>query len=408
MIIITSILLMNLKNLNIERIYQILLIVLALSLSLPERILPLVMILLAPLSLYLRFKHKLNYFKNKDSWFYVLIFLLYVLGLLWCDQTKEGLKIIEKNLSFIVMPLVIIPQLLPHKKKILSAFIISFIIIALYTLVATLINILFFESELRWYFQEIDKFGFHPTYMGLYCLLAIVMITREKLFENNKKLNWILLSFLILFLFFLASRIAILALVFLLILRLITSWKKEYFIGLISIFVIGVGLFFASDDFNYKTKQLLDFKGLTYYDNNNYGSVSVRVAKIKASLKVWSQNPWLGSGTGCLKEDLVTAYRSKSIECWPCSRQQYNPHNQYLSFLAGHGVVGLVLFSALLLFLVYRGIRSKNNILLECLLLFMIVFLTESVLHRQRGLTAFLFFMILFYGIHNQRKELNR
>lgn len=366
------------------------------------------MILLAPLSLYLRFKHKLNYFKNKDSCLYVLIFLLYVLGLLWCDQTKEGLKFIEKNLSFIVMPLVIIPQLLPNKKKILRAFVISLIIIAVYTLVATLINVSFFGSEFRWYFQEIEKFGFHPTYMGLYCLLAIVMITREKLFENYKKLNWILLSFLMLFLFFLASRIAILALVFLLILRLITSWKKEYFIGLISIFIIGVGLFFASDDFNYKTKQLLDFKGLTYYDNNNYGSVSVRVAKIKASLKVWSQNPWLGSGTGCLKEDLVTAYRSKSIECWPCSRQQYNPHNQYLSFLAGYGFMGLALFLALLGFLVYKAIRYKNILLLESLLLFMIVFLTESLLYRQRGLTAFLFFMILFYGIHNYRKDLNK
>lgn len=378
------------------------------SLSLPERILPIVMIVLAPLSLYLRFKHRLNHFKNKDSWLYLLIFLLYVLGLLWCDQTREGLKFIEKNLSFIVMPLVIIPQLLPPKKTIFKAFIISLITIAVYTLVATLINISFFGSELRWYFQEIEKFGFHPTYMGLYCLLAMVMLTREKLFDNKKKLKWILLSFLILFIFFLASRIAILALVFLLVLRLLISWKKEYFIGLISIFIVGVGMFFISDDFNYKTKQLLDLKSITYYDNNNYGSVSVRVAKIKASMKVWSQNPWLGSGTGCLTVDLVTAYRSKSIECWPCSRQQYNPHNQYLSYLAGYGFVGLTFFLLLLILLAFKAIKTKNLLFLESLFIFMIIFLTESLLYRQRGLTAFIFFMVLFYGINIHRKALNK
>ena len=387
---------------NLKKLYQILLLVLAISLPMPEPILPIILIALTPLSIYLRINQKISIFSHKDTIWYFVLFVLVVVGLFWCIETKQGFKLVEKNLSYLILPIVIIPQLIKDSIQLYKGFVISLLIVAGFTLIATLTTTAFFESESRWYFEEIERFGFHPTYMAVYSLLAIVFLSYFNIFKN-KFLTYLTIAFFVLFLFFLASRIAIIILVCLLIFKLIVTFEKRYLVGLTIVFLTGASLFFISEDFNYKTKQLLDFKGVTYYDNNNYGSVSVRVAKIKASLIVWEKNKWLGTGTGCLKPELVKAYRSKELECWPCSRKEYNPHNQYLHFLAEYGIVGVVLFLGLLIFLIINALKTKDYTFLEVLIIFLFVFLTESLLFRQKGITAFTFFMILIYRLKNRK-----
>lgn len=389
---------------NLKKLYQILLLVLAISLPLPEPILPIILIALTPLSIYLRINQKISVFSHKDTIWYFVLFVLVVVGLFWCIETKQGLKLVEKNVSYLILPIVIIPQLIKDSIQLYKGFVISLLIVAGFTLIATLTATAFFESESRWYFEEIERFGFHPTYMAVYSLLAIVFLSHFYIFKN-KFLTYLTIAFFVLFLFFLASRIAIITLVCLLIFKLINTFEKKYLVGLTIVILTGASLFFISEDFNYKTKQLLDFKGVTYYDNNNYGSVSVRVAKIKASLIVWEENKWFGTGTGCLKPKLVKAYRSKELECWPCSRNEYNPHNQYLHYFAEYGIVGAVMFLGLLFFLIFNAIKKGNYILIEVLIVFLLAFLTESLLYRQKGITAFVFFTVLLYRLSNIKNK---
>jgi len=390
---------------SLENLYNTLFVSLIVSTVLPEVFFPVLLVCILPLSIYFRYRDNISLLNEKDTLLFFGMFLIILIGLFWCDNTFPGLKLVEKNLSYIVLPIVILPKYLKDIYKLQKTFVIAFTLISIYTMVVVLWKANSSAEGLRWYFEYIENTGFHPTYMAVYSLLAIVFLSNTRLFPKNKNLSYFFIVFFVLFLFFLASRIAILILASLLIFKLFLSFERKYLIGLVVVFLTGITLFFASEDFNYKTKQLLDFKGVTYYDNNNYGSVSVRVAKIKASLKVWEEHKWLGTGTGCLKPELVKAYRSKELECWPCSRNVYNPHNQYLHYLAEYGILGGLLFFGLLFFFIYNALKKKDYVLLEVMMIFLLVFLTESVLYRQKGITAFVLFTILIYRISTRKTE---
>lgn len=283
------------------------------------------------------------------------------------------------------------------KKTIIKGFILGFSFIAIYTILFSTFNFYFFNSGTKWYFQNIEHYGFHPTYMGMYSIISLIFLEREKLFKiNNIKI--LLITINILFIVFSASRIAIIALLLIFILRAIFERKKRYLIIVGGAFSSLFLFYLLSNDFRFKVNQLTSFKGFDHYDNNDYGSVSVRVAKIKAAKKVWLDNKWFGVGTGGLTESLIKEYRSKEIECWPCAQRRYNPHNQYLSILSGHGLIGFFIFALLMIFLLYRAFKDRNYVLLELVLLFLIIGFTESILERQKGLMLFTFFLYFCYS----------
>lgn len=378
---------------SIEKLYNILLVLLAFSISLFERITPIVIILLAIVSLISRVKHKIFFKKGDLAYLFFAIFFYYVIRLYGSHNFAEGLKFIEKNLSYLIIPIVVIPSLITNINNVYKGFILSFALVCVNTIVLSTINFLFFNPENVWYFQTIEKFGFHPTYMGLYALISIIILDKLKPF--NTRINLLLIGVNILFIIFSASRIAIFGLIFIFIFRAIIFRKKSYVYTLFLAGALLIAAYFVSNDFRYKIDQLKSFKGFDYYDNNDYGSVSVRVAKIMAASNVWSDNYWFGYGTGGLNEALNEQYRSKAIECWPCSQRKYNPHNQYLSVLAGHGVIGFALFVVLFGYLLFYAIKYKNIMLIEFIIIFLIVGLTESILERQKGLLLFTF--ITFY-----------
>ncbi len=386
---------MNLRNISLEQGYQFLLVALAVSLSLPERVAPLVIIALVLVSVALRVKHKIGLkYQPIVAYLFFAIFVYYSIRLFGSHNVHVGIKFIEKNLAFVALPLAILPNFIKHVNSVYKGFILGFSAVAVFTMFFCGVDYLFFNSENRWYFQNIEDYGFHPTYMGLYAIISIVILDRNKIFR--KKVNLLLISINILFIIFSASRIALLALIVLFVYRAIFFRKKEYIIALIVSCIVSVSFYFISNDFQYKINQLATFKGLNHYDNNDYGSVSVRVAKIIAAKNVWKENVWFGYGTGGLNDELNKQYRSKAIECWPCSQRKYNPHNQYLSILAGHGILGFVLFLLLIGYIAYHAIKNKDYMVLEFILAFLVFGLTESILERQKGILLFTF--LCFYS----------
>lgn len=382
---------------TLQNTYNFLLIVLAASFSLPDRVAPPILIVLALASVALRFKLKIPFSLNRVSILFIVIFLYYLFRLWGSNDLSDGIKFLEKNLSFIIVPLIFIPNLIHNKKSIIKVFILGFSSVAIYTIIFSTISHYFLNSDTKWYFQNIEQYGFHPTYMGMYSIISLIFLEREKLFKN-KNFTILLIAINIAFIIFSASRISIITLIFIFILRAIFERKKHYLIILVGAFSSLLLFYFASSDFKYKVNQLTSFRGFNHYDNNDYGSVSVRVAKIKTAKKVWLDNKWLGVGTGGLSDELVKTYRSKDIECWPCAQRRYNPHNQYLSILSGHGLIGFFIFALLIISILFRALKDRNYILLEIVLVFLTIGFTESILERQKGLMLFTFFLYFCYS----------
>jgi len=102
---------------SLQNCYNVLLVALVASFSLSDRIAPLVFILLAVVSVALRLKLKIPFSLNTTGVLFSAIYLYYLFRLLGTNEITDGIKFLEKNLSFIIVPLVIIPSLICVKKK---------------------------------------------------------------------------------------------------------------------------------------------------------------------------------------------------------------------------------------------------------------------------------------------------
>lgn len=381
-------------KITLHNAYHYALCFLAFSLSFPSTLFPIGIASLVLIAIFLRFKEKNTQIDKRLTLFYVVIFAYIALRVIGNEDVRYGIRVLERNLPLLLIPLLIIPNRIKQPKDFYRSFVLG---ISLASIIAMLgvgyDQFIAVKEEPTWYFSAIDDYGFHSTYMAMYALVAIVMLSERKLFTQTRTIA--LSALLSLFVLFSSSRIALIVLLILLIIKAISSGKKVFYYSFGMVGVILIAVFSFSEDFRFKINQLKDFQGFTHYDNNNYGSVSVRVAKIKASMLVWEENKWFGKGTGDTREALVQKYRSKEIECWPCARARYNSHNQYLTVLASYGLVGFLLFGAWVAYLFFTAWKENNKLLLGILFIFLMISLTESILEVNRGVIPV--FLLLYY-----------
>lgn len=383
--------------------YHYALCFMAFSFSFPSTFFPFAIGVLALTGVLLRFKTNDKSIDKQLMVLYLLLFGYMAIRIIGNVDVRYGFRVLERNLPLLLIPLLVIPNKLKKPKEFYKSFIFGISIAALIAMIGVGYYQLFADKEdTGWYFTAIADYGFHPTYMAMYALIAIIMLSEKRLFA--KRWTMVLNVLLSVFILFTSSRIALITLFLLIVIKAIVSRKKNFYYALGLTSVLLVAMFSFSEDFRYKVNQLKDFKGFSYYDNDNYGSVSVRVAKIKASILVWKENKWFGNGTGDFRETLVQKYRSPEIECWPCARERYNSHNQYLNVLGAYGIIGLLFYGSIIIYLLYKAWKTKNSLLLGVLFIFLIISLTESILEVQRGVVI-VFFLLYYIPLANRIED---
>jgi len=381
-------------KLTLHNTYQYAMCIMAFSFSFPSTLFPIGVALLAITGVFLRIKEKNKEVDKYLGFFYLILFSYIALRIIGNENLRYGLRVFERNLPLLIIPLLIIPNKINQPKYFYRSFVLGIAIASIVAMVGVGFNqFIVANEESTWYFSAIYDYGFHPSFMAMYALVALIMLDQRPLFSQT----WtILLSVLFsLFVVFSSSRMALIVLLLLIIIKAIISGKRIFYYGLVVITILMGAFYYISDDFRFKVNQLKDFQGFSYYDNNNYGSVSVRVAKIKASNMVWQENKWFGVGTGDYRDALVEKYRSKEIECWLCARERYHSHNQYLNILVAQGLVGLFLFAIWVTYLLYLGWKEGDSLLLGVLFIFLMFSLTDSILEVQRGVVVVYF--LLYY-----------
>src|SRR5690625_2754683 len=381
-------------KLTLHNAYHYALCIMAFSFSFPFTLFPIGIALLAFTGVFLRIKEKNKAVDKRLAIFYVILFSYITLRIIGNDNLRYGLRVFERNLPLLIVPLLVIPNKIKQPKYFYRSFVLGIAFAGIVAMIGVGYSQVFVANEeAEWYFTAIYDYGFHPSFMAMYALIAIVILDQRNLFSQT----WtILLSvFLSLFVVFSSSRMALIVLLLLLIIKAIISGKRIFYYGFVVVSILMATFYYISDDFRFKVNQLKDFQGFSYYDNNNYGSVSVRVAKIKASNMVWQENKWFGVGTGDYRDALVEKYRSKEIECWLCARERYHSHNQYLNILVAQGLVGLFLFAIWVTYLLYLICKECDSLLLGVLFIFLMFSLTDSILEVQRDVVVVYF--LLYY-----------
>jgi O-antigen ligase len=81
----------------------------------------------------------------------------------------------------------------------------------------------------------------------------------------------------------------------------------------------------------------------------------------------------------------------------------YNFHNQYLQTMAELGIIGLLSLGFILINFLKIPFKSRSLFPILIAVVFLILFLTESYLVRQRGIVYFLFYYCLIIKYAQQR-----
>lgn len=138
-----------------------------------------------------------------------------------------------------------------------------------------------------------------------------------------------------------------------------------------------------------------------FYEYDNYTknqvvngfSLAMRLEYWKNSWQIVTQNPVFGVGTGDIKNEIALGYEQSNSVLEKKYRKR--THNQYLTFWASFGILGLLVF---IFYLAYPliTIQSKNRrIYAVFLVIACLSFITEDTLETQAGVTFFALFNTL-------------
>jgi O-antigen ligase len=346
-----------------------------------------------------------GFYKNRQIVFFILfLFVIPILSLLY--STDKSLFLVEKRLSLLIFPLVIFSVIIDQLKlkKILYSFVIGCTIAASYSLAKAIGNTELFSSEMTLY-----TLGISHVYFGLYLCFAIITLTYFLSKENWPSLYatvlvvWIFSLCTILFI--LGSRMAIISLLllsFIALVAFIVKTRKWFTALLIAIFPLIIFLFVFLNFENSRNRVMFLFDKSNYVVGDNYwNNIGSRLSSLKCISETYCNNPFFGTGIGDIQQDLNNC----NIQLGYVTLVDMNPHNQYLQFLLGVGVIGFGGFLFFILYSLMKGYLTQKTLFLSFIFIFSFCCLTESLLERQQGVMFFSFFYFVLLLSKSEKNE---
>lgn len=114
-----------------------------------------------------------------------------------------------------------------------------------------------------------------------------------------------------------------------------------------------------------------------------------RLTSLRLGIAVWQDNFWLGTGPGNLRQEMDARY----AEVLPGTEGK-RPHNQFVSALAGSGLLGGIITLGCFFLLAYVGLRRENPVYLAVWTVLFFSCLVENTLETSAGVTLFCLFLL--------------
>jgi O-antigen ligase len=132
---------------------------------------------------------------------------------------------------------------------------------------------------------------------------------------------------------------------------------------------------------------------MTYYNGGypNFKSLTTRFISYDAAISIFKEHPLFGCGIGDIKNETDNYFH----QYYPMIEIPILPHNQFLFYLAGTGIFGLILFCFCFYFPLFYNNNWRNKILLTHYVMLTLSFMTEPMLETQLGVAFSLLFIFL-------------
>ena len=371
---------------------------------------PLFFILLITVVLSGIIKKEVSFQLNVISSLFLLFYFCYLIGIIFTREINAGVFELEKKLSFVIFPLLLSLKF----KKIWSinvaymGFILATFLVTLYGIIMALSAWLGAGGGNWVYFSSAISPIHHPSYLAAYLTISTAFAFigwREKLAFFS--LYWIIpfTIFVIVihgFLQSLSGTLFLLIAIFTsLLIWLRNKFRRPIFYTIIILmpiigFIVINSIPSIQNDWKDATSNVIEYsknsKSFVENREQTLSSSSVRIILWTAAFQIFYKHPF-GVGTGNMDEFMekeLIILKQKEL-----TKQNFNPHNQFLQTAVEIGFFGLLVFFAILFSSIYFGLKYKNYLLIiiSSNLLFNSLF--ESMLQRQSGIIFYCFWLCL-------------
>ncbi len=330
------------------------------------------------------FKSRLQKLKQTPVLFlFMALPFVYAFGMLYTESVKDGVALLTRSLGLTVFPLIIGTLKNPLSQKEVRSIFTVFVCVTLLISVSGIVVPI----------ETVDTvFTTTRNYRALYLILAFAFVLYYGFFTKAlsvpTRIGIVTLAILLMFLLIdTASKIHIFLCPLIIILFSFSLLRRVQNVALAIAFFLAISalwaVFIVNNDFT--SDRIKRFFVTTDY---------IRRRNWKTNIEVIKENLMFGVGTG----DGLAELQDHREKFWMEYEQEYNSHNQYLEILLRTGLIGLLIFAAMLLVPLSASIKTKDYLYLAFILIFMVACLTESLLIRQKGIAFYSFFNIVFWS----------
>lgn len=328
------------------------------------------------------------------GWPILIFFVLAVVGAFYDTTFSNGIKLLEKYWTFLLVPIVILAgKEFYHEKR--NGIFLALVWGSVATLVICYGNLIYemiARNEPITYFFRWRHIGHqfteiadtHPTYLGLFIATSIIFLFQNKSLNDSIKLP--LMVFLLFGLFQLASRMALFLVILFMVALMLKNAKKNW--GQLLLLVLGVIAGIV----------VLNKVGSKYVKDRLFTVETVlndkRFQRWEASYEIFNENPFWGVGFSKIESIRHEKYVQYGFEV--AARKDLNAHNQLLELLSRNGVIGGFVYVCSLGFLLLLSVYRRDYLFTFIFIAFILANFTESTLVRIKGIEFFAVFASLF------------
>lgn len=348
---------------------------------------------------------------NKPLVWFVIFFMVHVIGLLNTDNSNEGVADIGMKLSFILMPLIL--GFVKSNFK-LSHFI-KFFAIGLVITCTIAYTIAVYKSIINrednhWaYFTgSYLSYSMHRSYFATYLVIGVGL----SVYQFFKSKHWfygfttLVFSITALLCYSKAGIIMLILMAIYLSVHYMIQFKRVKLGLVIMVVMIGaIGtVFYSNKTIRVRFSKMVEAVTSSQHDQQHLESSNSRVIMWKTSFQLFSENPLIGVGTGDVSDELDA--RNYQLGNIAVADESLNSHNQFLNSMVQLGLLGLI--PLLMVFVASFKNAASNKSLPYFLItaIFFVSLLFESFLETQAGIMPVTFILCLFAVLMQNEKAI--
>ncbi len=357
-------------------------------------------------------------FDNKLTLLLVLFYLLHIVGLLYTENTKQGLFDLEKKISLIAIPLLASPLFNQltfvniHRLRI-GIGLISLASSLGYLAFAGFRYYIMFDKD-AFYFENFIPYNY--VYFSYYFSFAILCLMYEFWTVTIKPfwrfaILFVLPAYALAILTVVSSKMGIISFLvgyFVLLIFYIKNYKLVIAgvvsILLISVLLISTNITTLERFINLKEKVEILKKDKYSYDEPFTG-LTLRLTFWRLAVKhlVEDDTYVFGTGTGDAQDYLNKIYALHNLDAG--GYKDFNPHNQWVQTFLQLGLLGVFLLALIFTLSVIRAIKNNNFILLLFLIISLCFALSESILEVNKGIVFFSLFITILVSTQKLNQD---